>query len=196
MSAVTLDSIKELRELTGVSMMSCKSALSESEGNIQKAVEILRKKGEAKAIARSERSTSQGVIISYIHSNFKVGVLVHLGCETDFVAKSPDFQAIAKDIAMHVAASAPLCLNPEDVPNELIDKEKDIWREQLLREGKPEKMLEKIMEGKENKFREELSLMKQPFVKNPEITVGQLITDLIAKLGENIKLEKFVRYSI
>jgi len=196
MPDVSLDLIKQLREMTGVSMMACKSALAESNGDLNKAVEILRKNGEAKAVSRSERSTKQGVVISYIHPNFKVGVLIHLGCETDFVAKNADFQALAKDIAMHIAAMSPMCLNPEDVPNELLDKEKDIWREQLKREGKPEKMLDKIMEGKENKFRDELALSRQQYVKNPEITIGQLLTDTITKLGENIKIEKFVRYSI
>ncbi|MBN1494244.1 elongation factor Ts [Candidatus Peregrinibacteria bacterium] len=196
MTDVSLDLIKKLREMTGVSMMACKSALAESNGDLNKAVDVLRAKGEAKAVSRSVRSTTQGVIISYIHPNFKVGSMVHLGCETDFVAKNTDFQALAKDIAMHIAASSPLCLNPEDVPSELIDKEKDIWREQLKREGKPEKMWDKILEGKENKFRDELSLLKQAFVKNPEITISQLLTDTITKLGENIKIEKFVRYSI
>jgi elongation factor Ts len=196
MTDVSLDMIKKLREMTGVSMMSCKSALTETNNDINKAVELLRKKGEAKAGARAERNTNQGVIISYIHPNFKIGALVHLACETDFVAKNPDFQNLAKDIAMHIAATGPMCLNPEEVPNELIDKEKDIWREQLKREGKPEKMWDKIMEGKEKKFREELTLMTQPFVKNPELTIGQLITDNVTKIGENIKIEKFARFSI
>jgi len=196
MADVSLDMTKKLREMTGVSMMACKSALAEANNDINKAVEILRKKGEAKAGARAERSTKQGVILSYIHPNFKLGVLVHIGCETDFVAKSPEFQALAKDIAMHIAASAPMCTNPEDVPNELIEKEKEIWRDQLKREGKPEKMLEKIMEGKEKKFRDELALLSQPYVKNPEITVSQLLTDMMTKIGENVRLEKFVRYLI
>jgi len=196
MADVSLDMIKNLRDLTGVSMMACKTALAESNNEVDKAVEFLRKKGEAKAVSRSERTTSQGVILSYIHPNFKIGVLIHLACETDFVAKNPDFQNLAKDIAMHIAAAAPMCLDPNDIPNELIEKEKDIWREQLKREGKPEKMWDKIMEGKENKFREELSLITQPFVKNSEITIGQLITENITKIGENIKIEKFARFSI
>jgi elongation factor Ts len=196
MAEVTLDMIKELRELTGVSMMACKSALAESNNDITKAVELLRKSGAAKAGARAERSTNQGVIISYIHPNFKIGALVHLACETDFVAKNTDFQNLAKDIALHIAAADPMCLNPEDVPNEFIDKEKEIWREQLKREGKPENMLDKIIEGKESKFRDELSLLKQAYVKNSEITIGQLLNDNITKIGENVKIEKFVRYSI
>jgi elongation factor Ts len=193
---VTVEQIKELREKTGVSMMSCKKALEETNGDFDKAVEILRKKGEAKAQSRAERSTGQGIIMAYIHSNNKVGALVHLACETDFVAKNEDFKNLAKDIAMHVTASAPLYVSPDDVPEELIEKEKDIWKEQLKAEGKPEKIWDQIMQGKENKFRDEISLLRQPFVKNPDITVEQLITDSITKLGENIKLVKFVRYAI
>lgn len=193
---VTVEQIKELREITGVSMMSCKEALNETNGDMDKAVDILRKKGEAKAAKRSERTTGQGVIISYIHPNFKLGVMVHLACETDFVAKNDDFKNLAKDIAMHIAATAPMYINPDEVPEELIEKEKEIWREQLKEEGKPEKMWDQIMIGKENKFRDEISLMQQQFVKNPEITIEQLLTDSITKIGENIKLEKFVRYAI
>lgn len=193
---VTVDQIKELREITGVSMMNCKSTLAETNGDMEKAIEILRKKGEVKAASRSERATGQGVIASYIHSNNKIGVLVHLACETDFVAKNKDFQELARDIAMHVAASAPLYTEPSEVPDELIEKEKEIWRDQLKNEGKPEKMWDQIMTGKENKFRDEISLLKQAYVKNPEITIEQLLTDSITKIGENIKLEKFVRYAI
>lgn len=193
---VTVDQIKELREITGVSMMNCKTTLEETNGDMDKAVEILRKKGEVKAASRSERTTGQGVIASYIHSNNKLGVLVHLACETDFVAKNEDFQLLARDIAMHIAASAPLYKDPSEVPAELIEKEKEIWRDQLKNEGKPEKMWDQIMVGKENKFRDEISLLKQPYVKNPEITIEQLLTDSITKIGENIKLEKFVRYAI
>ncbi|MFC1655303.1 translation elongation factor Ts [Patescibacteria group bacterium] len=193
---VTLDQIKELRSKTGVSMMACKKALTESNGDFEKAIDDLRKSGEAKAVSRAERSTGNGVVASYIHSNNQIGVLVHFACETDFVAKNEDFQALGRDIAMHIAASAPLYQNPEDVPQELIDKEKEIWTDQLKSEGKPEKMWDQIMDGKENKFRNEISLMKQPFVKDPELTIERLITDSITKIGENIKIEKFVRYSI
>lgn len=194
--AVTVEQIKQLREETGVSMMVCKQALEESNGDFEKAIEILRKKGEAKASKRAERTTGQGIIVSYVHSNKKIGVLVHLGCETDFVAKNEDFQELGKDIAMHVAATAPLYVSPEEAPQELIDKEKDIWKEQLKAEGKPEKIWDQIIQGKENKFRDEISLLRQEFVKNPDILVEQLINDSITKLGENIKLVKFVRYSI
>lgn len=193
---VTVEQIKQLRADTGASMMACKNALKETDGDADKALDILRKKGEAKAAKRAERSTGQGVIASYIHSNNKIGVLVHLGCETDFVAKNDDFQTLARDIAMHVAAAGPLYLTPDEVPAELIDKEKEIWKDQLKNEGKPEKIWDKIMEGKENKFREEMALLTQPFVKDPDMTVEELLKEAITKIGENIKLEKFVRYSI
>jgi len=193
---VTVEQIKQLRADTGASMMACKNALEETNGDTDKAIDILRKKGEAKAAKRAERNTGQGVIASYIHSNNKIGVLVHLGCETDFVAKNDDFQNLARDIAMHVAASAPMYLSPNDVPSELIEKEREIWEDQLKKEGKPEKIWDQIMGGKEKKFREEMALLTQPFVKNPDLTVEDLLKDSINKIGENIKLEKFVRYSI
>lgn len=196
MSTVTLDQIKSLREKTGVSMQSCKKALEEANGEEQKAVEILRKKGEAKAVERGERATGQGVIVSYVHTNNKIGVLIQLGCETDFVARNPDFQTLGRDLAMHVAAMNPLFISPSDVTPELIEKEREIWHAQLSKEGKPEKMHEKIMEGKEKKFREEISLMAQQFVKNPDVTIEGLISDAVLKLGENIKLIRFTRYSI
>ncbi len=194
--AITMDQLKELRELTGVSMMSCKKALEESGGDIKSAIDILRKKGEAKAVERSERSTGQGVVATYLHSNAKIGVMVQLGCETDFVAKNEEFQQVAKDIAMHVAAMNPLVLNPEDVSNELVEKEREIWKDQLKQEGKKEEMMEKILEGKEKKFREEVALTKQLFVKNTEMPVEKLVLDLINKMGENIKIVRFCRYSI
>jgi len=196
MPAVTLEQIKSLREKTGVSMQSCKKALEEANGEENKAVEILRKKGEAKAVERGGRSTGEGVIISYIHTNYKIGVLLQLGCETDFVARNPDFQAFGRDIAMHIAAMNPLFTSPSDVTPELIEKEREIWRAQLAKEGKPEKMHHKIMEGKEKKFREEVSLLTQPFVKNPEVAIEKLLSDAVLKLGENIKVVRFTRYSI
>lgn len=194
--AATLDQIKELREMTGASMMACKKALDESNGDLQKAVEILRKKGEMKAAERSVRSTSQGVVASYIHGNAKLGVLVQLGCETDFVAKTDDFKNLANDIAMHVAAMNPLNLSPDEVSHELLEKEREIWREQLKNEGKNEKMIDNILTGKEKKFREENALLKQAFVKNPEVTIEQLLTDAMTKMGENIKIVRFNRFSV
>ena len=196
MATVTIDQIKSLREKTGVSMQACKKALEEAGADEKKAVEILRKKGETKAVERGERTAGEGVVVSYIHGNGKIGVLVQLGCETDFVAKNEDFQALAKDIAMHAAAMNPLYISPTEVSSELVEKEKEIWKSQLAKEGKPEKMFDKILVGKEKKFREEVSLLTQPFVKNPEVTIEKLLADAILKLGENIKLVRFTRYSI
>lgn len=194
--AVSLEQIKELREITGISMMSCKKALEETDGDFEKAAEILRKKGEAKAVERSERTTGQGVVSCYIHSNNKLGAMVQLGCETDFVAKTEAFQALAKDIAMHVAATNPLTISPDEISHELVEKEREIWKQQLAHEGKKEAMFDNILAGKEKKFREEGSLLKQQFVKNPEITVEQMMNDAIAKMGENIKIVRFSRFSI
>ena len=195
MAAISVDQIKSLRELTGVSMQVCKKALEEANGDEKKAVELLRKKGEAKASERGERHTGEGVIGSYIHTNNKIGVLVQLGCETDFVARSDDFQSLARDIAMHTAAMNPLYVDSSEVPNELVEKEREIWKSQLAKEGKPEKMFDKILEGKEKKFREEVSLLKQAFVKNPEVTIEKLVTDAALKLGENIKIVRFTRFT-
>jgi len=194
--SVSLDQIKELREATGASMMACKKALEEANGDLTKAIEALRKKGEMKAAERSERSTGQGVVASYIHGNGKLGVLVQLGCETDFVARNEDFVNLARDLAMHVAATNPLTISPDEVSHELVEKEREIWRAQLLNEGKKEQMLDKIMEGKEKKFREETSLLKQPFVKDPETTIEQVLVKAVNKMGENIKIVRFSRFSI
>jgi elongation factor Ts len=194
--SVSLDQIKELREATGASMMACKKALEESNGDSTKAIEALRKKGEMKAAERSERSTGQGVIASYIHGNGKLGVLVQLACETDFVARNEDFVNLAKDLAMHIAATNPLTISPDEVSHELVEKEREIWRAQLINEGKKEQMLDKIMEGKEKKFREETSLLKQAFVKDPEKTVEQILVTAVNKMGENIKVVRFTRFSI
>ncbi|MBD3328379.1 translation elongation factor Ts [Candidatus Peregrinibacteria bacterium] len=192
---ISLDQIKQLREKTGVSMMACKKALTESNGDIEKAMEYLRKKGEAKAAERSERGTSQGIVAAYIHGNSKIGVLVKLGCETDFVAKNDDFKALGNDIAMHIAAMNPLVINPDDVDENLLEKEREIWKEQLANEGKPENIIDNIMQGKEKKFKEEVSLLKQPFVKDPEKTIEQLMVESINKIGENIQIVEFSRYA-
>ncbi len=194
--AVSLDQIKELREMTGVSMMGCKKALEENDGDIQKSVDYLRKKGEAKAAERSDRSTSQGVVSSYIHGNARLGVLLQLGCETDFVAKTDDFKALAYDIAMHVAAMNPLNLSPDDVSHELLEKEREIWKAQLKEEGKNDKMIDNILVGKEKKFREENALLKQAFVKNPEMTIEQVLVDAQTRMGENIKIVRYSRFSL
>jgi len=176
--------------------MSCKKALDETGGDMAKALDLLRKKGEAKAGERSARTTSQGIVCSYIHSNDRLGVLLQMGCETDFVARTDQFKELAHDIAMQVAATNPLTISPEEVSHELVEKEREIWKEQLKHEGKKEQMFDKIMEGKEKKFREEASLLKQPFVKNPDLTIEQILKDAITKMGENIKVVRFSRFSL
>lgn len=191
-----LEKIKKIREKTGAGMVDVKKALEQSGGDEEKAIEILRKNGQAKAVKKSERTAKEGVVASYIHSNKRVGVMLKLFCETDFVARNSDFQELAKDIAMHIAAMNPKFLKPEDVSSDTIEKEKEIWIEQLKKEGKPEAMLEKIMAGKEKKIREESALLTQPFVKNPDITVGELIAEKIGVIGENIQMGEFIRYEL
>lgn len=194
--AVTLDQVKELREATGSSMMACKKALEETNGNVEEALTILRKKGAVKAAERADRSTGEGAVSSYIHQNNKIGVLVQLGCETDFVAKNDEFQQLARDISMHIAAMNPLTISPDDVSHELVEKEREIWTAQLKEEGKDEKMIENILTGKEKKFREESSLLKQPYVKDMERTVEQLLAEAVTKMGENIRVVRFSRFSL
>ena len=194
--AVSLDQVKELREMTGVSMMGCKKALEETNGDLQKSVEYLRKKGEMKAAERSVRSTSQGAVAAYIHGNARLGVLLQLGCETDFVAKTDNFKNLAYDIAMHAAAMNPLNISPDEVSHELVEKEREIWMAQLKQEGKNDKMIDHILVGKEKKFREENALLKQAFVKNPEMTIEQVLTDAQTRMGENIKIVRFSRFSV
>lgn len=193
--SVSLDDIKKLREATGASMMACKNALLET-GSYEKAYDELRKKGEVKAAERSQRTTSQGVIHSYIHSNRKVGAMIQLACETDFVAKTDQFLELASDLAMQVVAANPIAVNPEDISDEFIAKEKEIWKAQLLNEGKPEDKISMILENKEKKAREEFSLMKQAFIKDPNRTIEQLILENISKTGENIKIIRFIRYQL
>ena len=194
--AVTLKNIKELRETTQASIQACKKALDEANGDLEKAIIILRKKGEAKAADRADRSTKNGVIVSYIHSNKKLGVLLELTCETDFVAKTDEFQTLAKDLAMHVAGLNPLYVSPDEVPQELIEKEQEIWKDELKRENKPANIWDKILEGKEKKFREDCALLTQAFVKDPDLTVEKLIQEAITKTGENIKVTRFSRFSV
>lgn len=196
MSEVTIEQIKSLRDSTGLSISVCKKALVESNGDVEKAIDNLRKQGAAKAAKMADRSTGEGTIAQYIHSNGKLGVLVKIACETDFVAKNEKFQDFAKEIALHIAAAAPTCISPDEVSDEVVAKERSIWEEQLKNEGKPENIWGKILEGKEKKFREESALMKQAFVKNPEVTVEEFVKEAIAKMGENIKVEKFVRFTI
>ncbi|MFZ2975627.1 MAG: translation elongation factor Ts [Candidatus Moraniibacteriota bacterium] len=191
-----LDKIKKLREQTGAGMVDIKKALEEANGDEAKAIELLRKRGQEKASKKSERSTQEGVVVSYIHSNSRVGAIVKLLCETDFVARNEEFKKLAEDIAMHITAMNPKYIKPEDVLQEIVDKEKEIWIEQLKNEGKPENLMANILAGKEKKFREELSLMAQPFVKNPDQTIGDLVKEKIGKIGENIQVGKFYRIEL
>lgn len=191
-----LDKIKKIREQTGAGVVDIKKALDETNGDEAKAIEILRKKGQDKALKKSDREAKEGVVVSYIHSNNKLGAMVKLYCETDFVARNDEFQELAKDVAMHISATDPQFLNPEDVTQKVVDKEKEIWEEQIKEEGKPKDIVEKIMEGKEKKFREEISLMSQPFVKDTDMTVGELITEKIGKIGENIQIGDFSRFEL
>ncbi|MDJ0985086.1 MAG: translation elongation factor Ts [Desulfobacterales bacterium] len=196
MATISAGMVKELREKTGAGMMDCKNALTEVDGDIEKAVEFLRKKGLATAQKRAGRALNEGIIQSYIHMTGKLGVLVEVNCETDFVAKNEDFQEFAKNIAMHIAASNPLGITPEDVPNDVIEKEKEIYRAQALEMGKPENVVDKIVEGKLNKFYEESCLLNQPYVRDTNISIADLLNEQIAKIGENISIKRFVRYQI
>jgi elongation factor Ts len=191
-----LNKIKNLRDKTGAGVVDIKKALEEAGGDEARAIEILRKLGKEKAAKKSERSAGEGVIASYIHSNGKVAAMVKLYCETDFVGRNEEFKALAQDIAMHVTTMNPKFIKPEEVSGELVEKEKEIWTAQLKNEGKPENMFDKILAGKEKKFREEISLLTQPFVKNPDQTVGELISGMIAKIGENIQVGEFVRFEL
>jgi elongation factor Ts len=191
-----LEKIKNLREKTGAGVVDVKKALEESKGDEILALEIIRKKGQAKAAKKTGRSAKEGILGMYIHSNNKVGALVKLFCETDFVGRNEEFKELARDLAMHITASNPEYLNPEDVPAQRIEKEKEIWKEQLLNQGKKAAMLEKILAGKEKKFREEIALMAQPFVKNPEISIKDLVDEKIGKIGENIQVGEFIRFEI
>lgn len=191
-----LEDVKNLREATGASMMACKKALEEANGDFEKALESLRKRGEAKAAEKSERSTGEGIVYSYIHTNKKVGAMVQLACETDFVAKNEKFIEFAADLAMQVVATNPKAVNPEDISDEFIAKEKEIWRAQLENEGKPADKIDMILTNKEKSAREEMALMKQAFVKDPDKTIEALVKENINKLGENIKVVKFVRYEV
>jgi elongation factor Ts len=196
MAKISADMVKQLREKTGSGIMDCKQALTECEGDLDKAVDFLRKKGLATATKRAGRAMSEGIIKSYIHMGGKLGVLVEVNCETDFVAKNDDFQDFAKNIAMHIAATNPLGIQPEDIPDEIIRKEKEIYRAQALELGKPDTIVDKIAEGKLNKFIKDSCLLNQPYVRDPEITVGDLLNDLIAKIGENINIKRFVRFQL
>jgi elongation factor Ts len=196
MATISAAMVKQLREKTGAGMMDCKQALTDCEGDIDKSVDFLRKKGLATAAKRAGRAMSEGIVQSYIHMGGKLGVMVEVNCETDFVAKNDDFKEFAKNIAMHIAATNPLGIRPEDVPEEIVNKEKEIYREQALEMGKPEKMIDKIAEGKLNKFFKDNCLLNQPYVREPNMTISDLLTEMIAKIGENITIKRFARFQI
>jgi len=192
--AISATQIKKLRDSTGAGMMTCKSALVEAEGDMEKAVDILRKKGAAALGKKSGRTANEGVIVSYIHQGNRLGVLLEVNCETDFVARNEDFKNFAHDIAMHIAASNPLWVSRGDVPSEVLEKERDIYKEQALNEGKPDKIMDKIVEGKVEKFYEQTCLMEQRFVKNPDLTIQDYLAELVGKIGENVVIKRFTRY--
>ncbi len=196
MGEINAAMVKQLREKTGAGIMDCKAALAESNGDVDSAVEFLRKKGLATAKKRAGRAMTEGVIESYIHMGGKIGVMVEVNCETDFVAKTDDFKEFARNIAMHVAAVSPVGIVPEDVPADVIEKEKEIYRAQALDLGKPEKMVDKIAEGKLNKFFKESCLMNQAYVKDPNLTVADYLNEVIAKTGENITIRRFARFQV
>jgi elongation factor Ts len=196
MAQISAAMVKELREATGSGIMDCKNALGEADGDIKKAIDHLRKKGLAKAAKRAGRSTSEGVIYSYIHTGAKLGVLVEINCESDFVAKTDGFIEFAKNIAMHIAAADPAGLVPEDIDSSLIEKEREIFRAQMLEEGKPEKIIDKIVEGKVEKFYKEICLMSQQYVKDPQKTIDDVLKETISVIGENIQIKRFTRFKI
>jgi elongation factor Ts len=191
---MTHDLIKELREITGAGMMEIKQALTEGNNDKDKAIEILRKKGAAKLAKKEGRSAKEGVIETYIHPGNRIGVLLELNCETDFVARTDDFKKLAKDLALHIAAANPLYVNMEQVPVEVTEKEKEIYKEQM--KGKPEDVVNKIIEGKLAKYFEEVCLLEQPFAKNPDIKIKELITQSVSKMGENVQVKRFTRYML
>lgn len=193
---ISASSVKELRELTGAGMMDCKRALQEADGNFEKAIEILREKGLSAAAKKAGRIAAEGIVESYIHLGGKIGVLVEVNCETDFVAKTPEFKSFVRDIAMHIAASNPQYLTKEEVPEEVIAKEKEILRAQALNEGKPEKIIDRMVEGRIEKFFKEVCLLEQPFVKDTDKTIKDILTEKIATIGENINIRRFVRYEM
>jgi elongation factor Ts len=193
---ISAKTVKELREKTGAGMMDCKNALKESDGDMEKAVEILRKKGIAKAEKKASREVKDGLIHSYIHPGDKLGVLVEVNCETDFVAKTDEFKDFVHNLAMHIAASNPISIDRETVPQEIVDREMRIYKEQAAESGKPENILEKIATGKMEKFYAENVLLEQAYIRDPEKSIKDYLTEIIAKIGENISVRRFVRYQI
>src|ERR1041385_6260541 len=195
-TAITADQVKQLRDKTGAGMMECKAALAEANGDIEEAITILRKRGLAQAAKRAGRATAQGLITSYIHLGGKIGVLVEVNCETDFVARTEDFQNLAKEVAMHIAAADPRWVRREDVPAEAVEKEKAIYRAQMENTGKPAHVLDKIVEGKLGNFYSQFVLLDQPPIRDNNVAISQLIAQASAKTGENIQINRFVRFRV
>ncbi|HAR49767.1 elongation factor Ts [Smithella sp. SCADC] len=193
---ITSAMVKELRVKTGTGMMDCKEALKATDGDFEKAIDYLRKKGLSAATKRSSKAAKDGTVASYIHMGGKIGVMVEINCETDFVAKTDDFQKMAKDIAMHIAASNPLYVRPDEVPADVLEREKEIYRSQLQEEKKPEKIWDKIIEGKLKKYYEEVCLVDQKFIKDTDITIGTLLSNTISKTGENVVIRRFARFQL
>jgi len=193
---ITTQMVKDLRDKTSAGMMDCKKALTETDGDMEKAVDLLRKKGLAVAAKRAGRATSEGVIETYIHAGGKLGVMIELNCETDFVAKTDQFRELARDLAMHIAASSPVSIDRESVPENVLSREKAIYEQQALESGKPKNIIEKIVSGKVDKFLAEICLLEQKFVKNPDLSVQDLLTDCVGKMGENISIKRFSRFQI
>lgn len=192
--AITAADVKDLRERTGAGMMDCKKALMECDGNMEKAIDFLREKGLAAAAKKAGRIAAEGIVDSYIHMGGRVGVLVEVNCETDFVAKTDDFKALVHDIAMHIAAANPTFVRREEVPTDNLDKEREVLRAQALNEGKPEKIVDKMVEGRIEKYYKEVCLMEQPYVKDPDKTVKDLIAEATAKIGEKLTIRRFARF--
>jgi elongation factor Ts len=193
---ITAAMVKKLRDATGAGMMECKAALTEANGNMEEATTILRKRGLAHATKKAGRSTNEGLIGSYIHMGGKIGVLVEVNCESDFVARTEDFQNLAREIAMHIAASSPQYVRREEVPADVLDRERAIYRGQMEGQNKPPQVIDKIVEGKLNSFFEQVCLLDQPSIRDPKVTIGQTLQGAIAKLGENITIARFVRYKL
>lgn len=193
---ISASSVKDLRERTGAGIMDCKKALKETEGDIDKAVDFLRKKGMSAASKKADRVASEGLVGSYLHAGGKIGVLVEVNCETDFVAKNEDFQNLIRDIAMHIAAANPLNVTREEISAELIEKEREIFKAQALETGKPENIVDKIVQGRVDKFCSEITLMEQSFVKDPDKTIENVVSEAIAKIGEKISIRRFARFHV
>ena len=194
MAQITAAAVKELREKTGAGMMDCKKALTEPDGDMEKAIDWLRQKGLSSAAKKAGRVATEGAVSSYIHGNGSIGVLVEVNCETDFVARNEAFQDLVKDIAMHIAAAAPMYVRREEVPGDVLERELDVYRGQLKEQGKPEKIWDKILEGKREKYYSEICLLEQPFVKDTDMTVQDLLNEAVARIGENITIRRFARY--